>query len=82
MLPGSDEELQTPDVRYDFRGTFDFAEMLDSRRRFRTETEKLARLSRRGQRRNAAQMQGRQSDGRFRLRRRVSLSLRGTHMQR
>ncbi|QIB75479.1 deoxyhypusine synthase [Halogeometricum borinquense] len=31
VVPGSDEELQTPDVRgYDFRGTFDFAEMLAS----------------------------------------------------
>ena len=31
VVPGSDEELDTPDVRgYDFRGEFDFFEMLDS----------------------------------------------------
>jgi deoxyhypusine synthase len=31
VVPGSDEELNTPDVRgYDFRGEFDFHEMLDA----------------------------------------------------
>lgn len=31
VVPGSDEELQTPDVRgYDFRGEFDFEELLES----------------------------------------------------
>jgi len=31
VLPGSDEELNTPAVRgYDFRGEFDFHEMLDA----------------------------------------------------
>ncbi len=31
VVPGSDEEPDTPDVRgYDFRGEFDFDEMLDA----------------------------------------------------
>ncbi len=31
VVPGSDEELSTPDVRgYDFRGEFDFGELLES----------------------------------------------------
>ncbi|MDY6776421.1 MAG: deoxyhypusine synthase [Halobacteria archaeon] len=31
VLPGTDEEISTPDVRgYDFRGEFDFREMLDA----------------------------------------------------
>jgi deoxyhypusine synthase len=31
VVLGSEEELDTPDVRgYDFRGEFDFQEMLDS----------------------------------------------------
>jgi len=31
VLPGSDDELTTPDVQgYDFRGEFDFQEMLEA----------------------------------------------------